>query len=85
MAEIKECEHAGLDIKIVERFEKRITRLLSDMDKYDLSLFCGSGGSIRYEERKDGRQLVVGYFRGNNHDGGCGAVFLDKDGLQRGE
>ncbi len=85
MAEIEECKHYGIDPKIVERFEKRIERLLRDMDKYGLSLFCGSAGTIRADDFYEGMPLVVGHIRGTNHDGGDGGVSSEYDGLQRGE
>ncbi len=85
MANIKECEHAGIGPNIVERFENRISRLLRDMDKHGLSLFCGRSGSIRFVDDFDKRALIVGMFLGGNHDGGCGAVSYDNDGLLRGE
>ena len=85
MANIKECDYVNIDPKVVERFESRIARLLKDMDKYGLSLFCGSSGSIRYYHRESGRSVVVGAFRGDNHDGGDGAAREDDDGIEVGE
>jgi hypothetical protein len=85
MAHINECDHVGLDPTVIERFERRITKLLADMDKYKLTLFCGSGGSIRYNDYENDRQLIVGDFLGGNHDGGDGATSPDENGLLRGE
>ena len=85
MANLNECEYAGIDVKIVEKFEKRITKLLADMAKHKLSLFCGSGCSIRYDDFKNNRELIVGNFSGRNTDGGDGAIYSDEDGLERGE
>ena len=86
MPEYNECEHFGIDPKIVAKFENRITKLLKDMDKYNLSLFCGSSCTIRADDRgEDGRELIVGSFSGRNTDGGCGACSPDEYGLLRGE
>jgi len=82
----KECEHFGIDPAIVRRFEVRIERLLRDMDREGLSLFCGSSGSIRANDMDiSGRLLVVGSFYGKNHDGGDGGFSGDGDGFLRGE
>ena len=70
MANGKECDHIGLDPKIVERFEKRITKLLRDMQKHGLNLFCGSSCSIDYVDDPHKTRLIVGDFLGQNTDGG---------------
>jgi len=70
MPEYAECEHFGIDHKIVGRFEKRVKKLLADMDKVGLSLFCGSSCTIRADNFVDGQQLIVGHFLGDNADGG---------------
>ncbi len=85
MPEYKECEHYGVDPKIVKRFESRITRLLRDMDKHGLSIFCGSTCTIRANDFYKDRQLVVGHFRAANQDGGDGGTYEGDDGLLRGE
>ena len=86
MAFEKECEHIGIEIKVVERFEKRIEKLLKDMDKHGLSLFCGSCGSIRYcADTLNNTPLIVGDIHGTNHDGGDGSYRIAEDGLMRGE
>jgi len=86
MPEYNECIHYGIDPDVVKRFEVRINRLLKDMDKYGLSLFCGSSCSIRANDYDaGGHQLVVGSFSGSNADGGCGASSDHGDGLLRGE
>lgn len=86
MANRKECEHYGIDVEIVEKFEKRITKLLKDMDGHKLDLFCGSSCSIRAKNwNEKGRQLVVGHFLGGNTDGGAGGTIEDECGLLRGE
>ena len=82
---IKECESVNLDPQIIERFERRITRLLKDMYKYNLYIFCGSSGSIRYYNDDGKLPLIVGDWEGNNHDGGCGAYCEDEEGFLRGE
>jgi hypothetical protein len=85
MPNYDECTHAGIDPQIVARFERRISRLLKDMDMHGLSIFCGSSsGTIRYNDGQE-RPLIVGEFSGHNHDGGDGAVFPDAKGLERGE
>jgi hypothetical protein len=85
MANLNECKYAGIDVKIVEKFEERVTKLLADMAKHKLSLFCGSACSIRYNDFKNNRELIVGHFSGRNTDGGDGAIYPDEDGLERGE
>lgn len=85
MAELKECEHYGIDYKTVERFENRIERLLRDMKKHGLTLYCGSAGTIRANDFYDGMPLVVGAVRGGNQDGGDGGTSSEYDGLLRGE
>ena len=87
MAEHRECEYFGIDPKIVEAFERRIKRLLSDMEKHELSLFLGSTCSIRANDYNENHQLIVAVFNARNVSGGCGACstsFTD-DGMLRGE
>jgi len=82
----RECEHYGVDVDVVRRFENRINRLLRDMKKEGLYLFCGSSGTIRaYDSDKEGRPLIVGNITGINHDGGDGGCGEDENGLMRGE
>jgi len=80
-----ECQHAGIDPQTVARFERRMSRLLKDMDKHGLSVFCGSSsGTIRYNDGQE-RPLIVGHFLGTNQDGGDGGTSCDAHGLERGE
>jgi len=87
MPNYDECEHFGIDPKIVARFESRITKLLKDMAEHKLFIFCGSSNSIRaYDYSDDDKALLVGDFAGNNTEGGCGAASVHPDdGLLRGE
>lgn len=85
MAEYRECEHYGIDPKIIERFERRIAKFLKDIDEYGLTLFCGSAGTIRANDYYEGMPLVVGYVKGQNQDGGDGGTSDRYDGLLRGE
>lgn len=85
MSNYNECARAGIEPEVVAHFERRMSRLLKDMDKHGLSVFCGcSSGTIRYNDGQE-RPLIVGHFLGTNQDGGDGAVLQDEDGLERGE
>ena len=85
MANIKECESIGLSYKVVSRFENRLNKLLKDMYKHKLYIFCGSAGTVRYYNDDGKPPLIVGHIFQHNHDGGCGAVYTDENGLERGE
>lgn len=86
MSRVKECEHFGIDSGKVRKFENRIDRLLRDMRKEGLYLFCGSVGTIRTNDKDYmGRSLVVGHISETNHDGGDGSCSEDDHGLLRGE
>jgi hypothetical protein len=84
-ANYNECEAVGVDPAVVDRLCFRVERLLIDMGKHGLHLFCGSSGSIRCADPDGGPDYVVGDFCGSNHDGGCGAIHIDENGLIRGE
>ena len=78
-----ECIEAGIDPALVKKLLSRQERLLRDMDKAGVRLFCGSCNSLRPIDGD--RQLILATFSASNTEGGDGAAAVCDDGLVRGE
>jgi len=78
-----ECEAAGIDPVAVKKLLSRQERLLRDMDKAGIRLFCGSCNSLRPIDGD--RQLILATFAASNTEGGDGSAAICDDGLMRGE
>ena len=79
----EECEAAGINPVLVWKLLRRQERLLRDMDKAGVLLFCGSVNSLR--PTTGDQKLILATFGADNTDGGCGACIQSDDGLLRGE
>lgn len=82
-----ECEAAGLDCVMVEKYKKKLESLMAAMKKDGLMLFGGGdGSSLRPLSRDpDIALLIVAPIDAANIDGGAGAYGPGPDGLLRGE
>lgn len=78
-----ECIEAGIDLAVAKKLLSRLERLLRDMDKAGILLFCGSVNSLR--PTSGDQKLILATFGADNTDGGCGACTTGDDGLLRGE
>lgn len=83
MVHEEECESAGIDPAVLQRLANRLERLLKDMERAGLDLFCGSTSSIR--PYNGDRKLILYTLDQCNVDGSCGAYSYGNDGLRRGE
>jgi hypothetical protein len=78
-----ECKAAGLDPEVVDRLRARQEKLLKDMARAGVALFCGSCSTLR-PASGDMTLILAGIVEGYT-DGGCGASSVCEDGLERGE
>lgn len=80
----QECRAAGIDPNSVESIRKRLERVCRDAEKLDISVFMGSGCTLRADDGSI-RKLILADLNISNGDGGDGGYKEDEDGLLRGE
>lgn len=71
MANIQECKNVGIDPILVEKIEKRIIKLLNDMEKYNLNLFYGNLATLRAIDWGNSKQKIIGHFLKHDANGEC--------------
>lgn len=82
-----ECAEAGIDPKLVERYRKRLEKLLAEMNEDRIQVFGGGDGSSLRPIHTDDMisRLILADINAFNIDGGAGAYKVESDGLTRGE
>jgi hypothetical protein len=81
MVNERECEAAGISPKEVAAIKRRLERVCRDAEKLGISVFMGSGSTLR----KSGSTLILAPLNVYNCDGGDGGYAEGPDGLLHGE
>lgn len=78
-----ECEAMDIDPKAVEKLARRFEKLAKDAGQYGITIFCGSGSSLRFYDTTG--PVILAHLDSPNLDGGAGDAMPGADGLMRGE